>query len=62
MTTHKLAELLLKQPDIPVVINGWSSDEGMGPFEVTMIETPKEESVMLSGEDRWVMAVRLNYD
>lgn len=30
MTTHELAKYLLeKTPDLPVVINGWGSNEGM---------------------------------
>lgn len=33
MTAHQLATELLKGPDLPVVINGWSSDEGFS-FEV----------------------------
>jgi hypothetical protein len=28
MTAHELAQYLLKQPDYPVFINGWGSDEG----------------------------------
>ncbi len=34
MTAHKLAEALLKMPDLPVVINGWGSGEGDA-YEVT---------------------------
>lgn len=28
MTAHQLAKELLAGPDLPVVINGWGSDEG----------------------------------
>lgn len=28
MTGHELARYLLKLPDLPVVMNGWGSDEG----------------------------------
>lgn len=34
MTSHDLAAFLLELPNLPVVINGWGSDEGLGPFEV----------------------------
>jgi len=34
MTTHELAKFLQKQPDLPVVINGWGSDEGTS-YEVS---------------------------
>lgn len=36
MTSHELAAKLLEQPDLPVVINGWGSDEG-NDFEVTKV-------------------------
>lgn len=29
MTSHELANHLLEQPDLPVMINGWGSDEGV---------------------------------
>lgn len=29
MTAHGLAELLQSLPDIPVIMNGWGSDEGV---------------------------------
>lgn len=36
MTSHELARYLLeKTPDVKVVINGWGSDEGFAPFEVS---------------------------
>ena len=28
MTSHELAKALLSGPDLPVLINGWGSDEG----------------------------------
>lgn len=28
MTAHQLAAALLKGPDLPVIINGWGSEEG----------------------------------
>ena len=28
MTAHELAKALLAGPDLPVIINGWGSDEG----------------------------------
>lgn len=34
MTAHQLAKTLLELPDIPVVMNGWSSDGGFS-FEVS---------------------------
>lgn len=36
MTAHQLAQALLVGPDLPVVINGWGSDEG-STFEVTQL-------------------------
>jgi hypothetical protein len=30
MTAHELAKALLEGPDLPVIINGWGSDEGLG--------------------------------
>lgn len=39
MTAHQLAKALLAGPDLPVVINGWSSDEGFT-FEVTDVSPP----------------------
>lgn len=29
MTSHELANILLDSPDLPVMINGWGSDEGV---------------------------------
>lgn len=29
MTAHDLAELLQSMPDVPVIMNGWGSDEGV---------------------------------
>jgi hypothetical protein len=29
MTSHELANLLLASPNLPVMINGWGSDEGV---------------------------------
>lgn len=37
MTAHQLAKALLEEKDLPVYINGWDSDEGLGPFEVEYI-------------------------
>lgn len=34
MTAHELAKHLLEQPDYPVIMNGWGSDEGID-VEVT---------------------------
>jgi hypothetical protein len=34
MTAHELARHLLNGKDLPVIINGWGSDEGAS-FEVT---------------------------
>jgi hypothetical protein len=28
MTAHELARYLLEQEDLPVMVNGWGSDEG----------------------------------
>lgn len=42
MTAHELAKHLLGQPDYPVIMNGWGSDEGQD-VEVTdtqVIDTP----------------------
>lgn len=33
MKAHELAEYLMKCPNLPVIINGWGSDEG-GNYEV----------------------------
>lgn len=38
MTAHELARELLKQPDHPVLINGWGSDEGFT-FEVSRVDS-----------------------
>lgn len=38
MTTHELAKVLLTQENVPVIINGWGSDEGFAK-EVGVIET-----------------------
>lgn len=34
MTAHELANKLLQSPDLPIVINGWGSEEGSS-FEVS---------------------------
>lgn len=48
MTTHELARYLLKNtPDVPVLINGWGSDEGLGPFEVTGADVKGDDAVYL---------------
>lgn len=47
MTAHKLAEALLAGPDIPVVIDGWGSDEGSS-FEVSDAGETRES---FHGED-----------
>lgn len=39
MTAHELAKELLSGPDLPVVINGWGSDEGFT-YEVSGTLTP----------------------
>lgn len=61
MTAHELAKVLLNAPDLPVVINGWGSDEGLGPFEVTRVELPEHtdycNNAHLKGD-----VLHLNYD
>ena len=47
MKAHELAELLLKLPDLPVMINGWGSDEGLGPFEVDAYYIRDEKTIEL---------------
>lgn len=39
MKAHELARALLAAPDIPVVINGWGSNEGFT-FEVSEVSPP----------------------
>ena len=52
MTTHELSTYLLTFPDLPVQINGWGSDEGLGPFEVTTAYvTESANNVYLDYED-----------
>ena len=41
MTTHQLAKHLLTLDDLPVVINGWGSEEGFT-FEATGTEKDNE--------------------
>lgn len=56
MTAHQLAQVLLSGPDLPVVINGWGSDEGCGPFEVTKTVTypkPEEFATFTDGGKIW---------
>lgn len=42
MTAHELAKALLAGPDLPVIINGWGSDEGFT-FEVNDVYTSDSE-------------------
>lgn len=44
MTAHELARHLLTQPDYPVIMNGWGSDEGVDVEVVgtSVIETTQE--------------------
>ena len=47
MTAHELAKALLAGPDLPVIINGWGSDEGFA-FEVDAADDSEE---VFSGAD-----------
>ena len=51
MKAHELAALLMTLPDFPVMINGWGSEEGLGPFEVDAYfirqETGKPDTIEL---------------
>ena len=47
MKAHELAKWLLTLPDLPVMINGWGSDEGLGPFEVDSYFVRDEETIEL---------------
>lgn len=49
LTAHKLASLLLAGPDVPVTINGWGSDEGLGPFAVSEVGKPEIEEYCAEG-------------
>jgi hypothetical protein len=62
MTSHQLAQILLKQKDVPVVVNGWGSDEGLGPFVVTGVDEPDKQHVILAGERQDLEVITLNYD
>lgn len=42
MTAHALAKALLEKEDLPVIINGWGSDEGTA-YEVTCVDDPFAE-------------------
>lgn len=43
MTAHDLARALLAGPDLPVVINGWGSDEGLT-YEVKQPGPPEHHT------------------
>lgn len=47
MTAHELAQKLLEAPNIPVVINGWGSDEGTE-MEVTGIIKPEPNATSIA--------------
>ena len=47
MSAHELAKALLAGPDLPVIINGWGSDEGFA-FEVDAADDSEE---VFSGAD-----------
>lgn len=46
MTSHQLARRLIKGPNVPVVINGWGSDEG---FEFEVSGVSRKIKVSFSG-------------
>lgn len=49
MTAHELAAYLLTLPDLPVIINGWSSDEGVN-CEVTGGTVVNDKEIHLDHE------------
>lgn len=63
MTAHKLAAMLMQLPDVPVLINGWGSHEGLGPFEVSSAALEKGATFCTDyhGEDRCEDALWLDY-
>jgi hypothetical protein len=52
MTAHELAELLKALPDLPVVINGWGSEEGLGPFIVDCYWITEKNQIALDGDKK----------
>lgn len=51
MTAHQLARNLLSGPDYPVYVNGWGSDEGLGPFEVSTVSVCESEKELFLSYD-----------
>lgn len=60
MTAHELARELLRGPDLPVVMNGWGSDEGTT-VEVTRLSDPDQEDFSRDGVWVTATAIALNY-
>ena len=54
MTAHELAAYLLTLPDLPVFINGWSSDEG--------VECEVSKAIVLKDGDGVDKKIHLDYE
>lgn len=61
MTSHELAAALLAGPNLPVVINGWGSDEGFT-FEVTEISPAGTCSFRGADDNHETPVDRLGYE
>jgi hypothetical protein len=53
LLAHELAEILLKLPNVPCYINGWGSDEGLGPFEVTWVNSSNNDKLYFLHKGCW---------
>lgn len=63
MTAHELARKLLEGPDLPVIINGWGSDEGFA-FEVTQVGEPHQDDWFLDSikSPRSSLVIAMDYE
>lgn len=60
MTAHELARKLLEGPDLPVIINGWGSDEGTA-HEVDAVSAPCSEIYFSSQDSEMTQKDKLGY-
>ena len=47
MTSHEIAKKLLDMPDVPIIINGWGSDEGLGPFKISELALSSDKDYIM---------------
>lgn len=60
MTAHELAKHLLEQPDYPVIMNGWGSNEGI---EVEVIGSQVfDDTIQTSKGPRVRKEIHLNHE